>query len=72
MQDLSKPGRLAQLLAPKSLAFIGGAEAEVALRGTLKLGYGGKLFAVHPKRPDLAGVPTVPTLAELPEAAVRR
>lgn len=67
MQDLSKPSPLAQLLAPKSLAFIGGAEAEVALSGTLRLGYTGKLFAVHPKRPDLAGVPTVPTLADLPE-----
>lgn len=67
MQDMSKPDRLAQLLSPKSLVFIGGAEAEVALRGTLKLGYPGKIYAVHPKRPDLAGVPTVPTLADLPD-----
>ena len=34
---------LARLLAPKSIAFIGGAEAEVALEGTLSLGFPGKM-----------------------------
>ncbi len=67
MQGFSNPSALARLLAPKSIAFIGGAEAEVALRGTLKLGFQGKIFAVHPKRETLAGVPTVPSLDDLPE-----
>ncbi len=58
---------LRRLMAPASLAFIGGKEAEVALRGTLKLGFPGKIFAVHPTRDNLAGVPTVPTVADLPE-----
>lgn len=78
MQDLSRPNPLARLLAPKSLVFIGGAEAEVALTGTLKLGFPGKIFAVHPRREHLAGIPAVPTVDDLPEVpeaafiAVRR
>lgn len=67
MLDSSKRSALARLTAPKSLAFIGGAEAEVALQGTLNLGYPGKIFAVHPKRDNLAGIPTVPSIADLPE-----
>lgn len=58
---------LARLLSPKSIAFIGGSEAEVALEGTLSLGFPGKIYAVHPKRETLAGVPTVPTIQDLPE-----
>ncbi|NNF79682.1 MAG: acetate--CoA ligase family protein [Rhizobiales bacterium] len=61
------PDALGRLLAPASLAFIGGKEAEVALRKTLDLGFPGKIYAVHPTRDNLAGVPTVPTLAGLPE-----
>ncbi len=63
----SGPNALTRLLAPSSLVFVGGAEAEVALRGTLALGFEGKIYAVHPTRAELAGVPTVPTLADLPE-----
>ncbi|MEM7427535.1 MAG: acetate--CoA ligase family protein [Pseudomonadota bacterium] len=58
---------LARLLSPKSIVFIGGAEAEVALQGTLSLGFPGKIYAVHPKRDALADIPTVPTLDDLPE-----
>ncbi|MCP5080938.1 MAG: acetate--CoA ligase family protein [Alphaproteobacteria bacterium] len=58
---------LGRLLAPASLAFVGGKEAEIALRGTLDLGFAGKIYAVHPTRDNLAGVPTVPTVADLPE-----
>lgn len=58
---------LGRLMAPASLAFIGGKEAEVALRGTLELGFPGKIYAVHPTRDHLAGIPTVPTVADLPE-----
>ncbi len=59
---------LARLLSPKSIAFIGGAEAEVALKGTRALGYLGRVFAVHPKREALGDVLTVPSIVDLPEA----
>ncbi len=47
--------RLSRLLWPKSIAFIGGGEAEVALRKTKDLGFPGAIYAVNPKREQLAG-----------------
>jgi acyl-CoA synthetase (NDP forming) len=69
---------LNRLLSPQSIAFIGGAECEVAIRQTLRLGYRGRIFAVHTKRSDLAGIPCLRSVGELPIApdaafvAVRR
>ncbi len=59
---------LTRLLAPKSAAFIGGWEAETALRVTQELGFEGRIYAVHPKRDHLNGVACLRTVAELPEA----
>jgi acyl-CoA synthetase (NDP forming) len=60
--------RLTRLLWPKSIAFIGGGEAEVALRKTRDLGFPGAIYAVNPKRESLAGVRCHATVADLPEA----
>ena len=68
--DTQPDDALGRLMAPASLAFIGGKEAEVALGKTLDLGFPGKIFAVHPTRDNLAGVPTVPTVADLPEPVI--
>ena len=59
---------LARLLAPKSVAFIGGWEAETALRVTQELGFDGTIHAIHPKRDHLNGVPCLRAVSELPEA----
>jgi acyl-CoA synthetase (NDP forming) len=59
---------LNRLLFPKSIAFIGGAECEVAIRQTLSLGYQGRIFAIHPKRADLVGIPCLRSVEELPIA----
>src|SRR6185295_13016160 len=70
--------RLSRLLSPRSIAFIGGAECEVAIRQTRGLAYAGEIFAVHPKRSELAGIACVRSVDELPLApdvafvAVRR
>ena len=58
---------LARLLAPKSIAFIGGWEAETALRVTQELGFDGTIHAIHPKRDHLNGVPCLRSLADLPQ-----
>jgi len=58
---------LARLLAPKSVAFIGGWEAETALRVTQQLGFEGSIHAIHPKRDHLNGVACLRSVSELPE-----
>ena len=57
---------LRRLLAPRSIAIVGGAPAERVVRQCLKLGFDGPIWPVHPKRSDLAGVPCVPSLDALP------
>ncbi len=50
---------LLRLLNPASIAFIGGNECAIAIKRTQELGFTGKIWAVHPKRDELSGVPTV-------------
>jgi len=59
---------LKRMISPRSVAFIGGGEAEVALKVTKKLGFPGRIYAVNPRREELAGVPCDATIADLPEA----
>ncbi|MCA3573212.1 MAG: acetate--CoA ligase family protein [Aestuariivirga sp.] len=58
---------LTRLLNPSSIAFIGGNECAIAIRRTLELGFTGRIYAVHPKREELAGVPTLRSAEEIPE-----
>ena len=57
---------LARLLRPRSLAFIGGEAAEWAIDATRSFGFQGQIWAVNPRR-QLRDVPTVTSVAELPE-----
>ncbi len=58
---------LDRLLAPRSIAVVGGAPAERVVAQCLKLGFPGPIWPVHPRRAELAGVPTFATLDDLPE-----
>ena len=58
--------RLSRLLSPSSIAFIGGAECEVAIRQTRGLDFRGEMFAVNPKRSELAGIDCVHSVDALP------
>ncbi|MGE0237493.1 MAG: acetate--CoA ligase family protein, partial [Parvibaculaceae bacterium] len=63
---------LTRLLSPKSIAFIGGHECEVAIERTRALGFTGKIWAVHPKREQLGGIACVRSVEEIdgsPDAA---
>jgi acetate---CoA ligase (ADP-forming) len=57
---------ISRLLAPRSIAVVGGAPAERVVRQCLKLGFPGPIWPVHPTRSDLAGVPCLPSLDALP------
>jgi acetate---CoA ligase (ADP-forming) len=59
---------LSRLLNPKSIAFVGGNECAIAIKRTRELGFAGKIYAVHPKREELSGIPTLKSAADIPEA----
>ncbi len=56
---------LSRLLNPSSIAFIGGNECAIAIKRTQELGFTGKIWAVHPKRAELSGVPTVASVDDI-------
>lgn len=56
---------LSRLLYPKSIAFVGGAECDIAIRRTIEFGFPGKIHAVHPKRDTLGGVRTVASVDDI-------
>lgn len=58
--------RLLRFLNPKSIAVVGGRESERVLEQCAKLSYRGILWAVNPNRPELAGIPCVKHINELP------
>jgi acyl-CoA synthetase (NDP forming) len=59
---------LERLLRPQSIAAVGGRFAEEVIRQSRKLGYAGRVYAVNPSRPTLAGVPCCARIEDLPEA----
>jgi acyl-CoA synthetase (NDP forming) len=63
---------LSRLLSPRSVAFVGGGECDVAIERTRGLGFAGKIWAVHPKRDHLGGIPCIRSVDEIggtPDAA---
>lgn len=58
---------LHRLLAPRSIAVVGGGPAERVVHQCQKLRFAGAIWPVHPKRTELAGVACLPSLADLPK-----
>ncbi|WP_299848880.1 acetate--CoA ligase family protein [uncultured Roseovarius sp.] len=56
-----------RLLTPRHIAFVGGADAAVAIGEARRAGFAGAMWAVNPKRTELAGIPCVACIADLPE-----
>jgi len=59
---------LRRLLQPRSIAFLGGRHAELALRQSRAIGFEGDVWPVNPHRESLAGIPCYPGVGDLPEA----
>lgn len=61
--------RLERLLRPKSIAVIGGgAYASNVVLQSLKMGFAGKMWPVHPSRSEIEGVRACASLSDLPGA----
>jgi acyl-CoA synthetase (NDP forming) len=58
--------RLERLLAPKSVVFIGGRIAEMAIARCREAGFSGEIFAVHPSREFIGDVRCYRSIADLP------
>lgn len=58
---------LARLLAPKSVAVIGGGYwCAATIEQLQKIGFAGRILAVHPTRAEIAGIATFPSIDALP------
>ena len=63
---------LTPLFEPKSLAIIGASETEKSvgnfiIRNMLDAGFKGKLFAVNPKHEQIYGIPSYPSVEDIPQ-----
>ncbi len=64
--------RLRRCLSPASIAVVGGREVERVVFQCRKMGFGGDIQVVNPRRAELGGLPCVPdidALTEVPDAA---
>ena len=67
MQRREMPREAMQrLLAPRSVAMIGGAWADAAVAACRAIGYDGKLWRIHPQRPSSPETPYYRSVDELP------
>ncbi len=55
-----------RLLAPRSIAMIGGAWADAAVAASRAVGYDGKLWRIHPQRPSSPETPYYRSVDDLP------
>ncbi len=60
--------RLARLLGPRSIAVFGGAEAAAVVEQSLKMGYAGDIWPVHPTKTEVGGRKAYRSVADLPDA----
>jgi acetate---CoA ligase (ADP-forming) len=61
------PQKLQRLLSPRSIAFVGGDIAEMAIRRNLELGYDGDIWPVHPSRREILGFKCYASVDDLPQ-----
>jgi acyl-CoA synthetase (NDP forming) len=70
--------RLGKMLNPATVAVAGGEIAAELIRQCRKIGFGGQIWPIHPRKAQIEGIPTYPSVDALPAApdaafiAVRR
>ncbi|AZO20416.1 CoA-binding protein [Mesorhizobium sp. M1E.F.Ca.ET.045.02.1.1] len=60
--------KLERLLRPKSIAVFGGAQAAAVVAQSIKMGFAGKIWPVHPTKDEFAGCKAYRSVADLPGA----
>lgn len=65
---MSKQDNLKRLLAPRSVAFIGGRNIASSVKDCINSGFTGQIFVVNPKYDQIAGFDCVKAIADLPVA----
>jgi len=63
---MARKDSLRRLLQPKTVAVFGGDSAVAVIRQCQAIDYAGEIWAVNPTRSDLAGVPCVASIDDLP------
>ncbi len=58
---------LKRLINPRHIAFIGGHDADIALRACQRIGFKGHIWPVNPKRKTMGGLPCFADITQLPE-----
>lgn len=64
----TRASNLRRLLAPRHLAVFGGEWAAETIRQSRRIGFGGEIWPVHPRRDSMEGLRCYRSVAELPEA----
>ena len=64
--DVMTTSAIKRLLAPRSIALLGGAWADAVAAASRAIGYTGELWRVHPKRPSTPETPYFRSIDELP------
>ncbi|WP_149790632.1 acetate--CoA ligase family protein [Mesorhizobium sp. NFR06] len=60
--------KLERLLRPKSIAVFGGAQAATVVAQSIKMGFAGEIWPVHPTKDEVAGRKAYRSVADLPGA----
>jgi acyl-CoA synthetase (NDP forming) len=60
--------RLERLLRPRSIAVFGGSQAAAVVKQSLKMGFSGDIWPVHPSKDSVEGVKAYRSVADLPGA----
>jgi len=58
--------KLARLFSPRSIAFVGGTIAAMAIRRSVEMGYQGEIWPVHPTRKSMEGFKCYRSIEDLP------
>ena len=66
---MNKPShKLARLFTPRSIAFVGGDIAAMAIRRSVEMGYQGEIWPVNPTRESMEGFRCFRSIEDLPSA----